>query len=104
MRHEEFLSKLDNALHGLFFSKYSDLHKKGIELLRMFNAYSGLSCIATTPEEFRARIVRYEKIQNLPTTEDRYVLAEFLLPKILSDMSDATTMRRLVEWINSLAS
>ena len=91
-------------MHNFSFSRYSELHARATELLKLFNAFSGTSYVAAPPEEFQARIVRYEKSQNLPATDDTYILAELLLPKILSDTSDAAIMRRILEWMNSLAS
>lgn len=98
-RHEEFLGKLDNAIHNVFVGEYKKLHNLATDLLRRFNSESGAGYPAASLEDFQARVMRGEQLQDVPPVEDVDRMAEFLLPKILKDTTDVMTMRRLMHWI-----
>jgi len=98
-RHEEFLSKLDNAIHHVFTERYRALYERARKLLAAFNSGTGSSCAQASPEEFQARVIQGERTQGIPEAEDEDRLAEFLLPRILQDAADIDVMRRVTDWL-----
>jgi hypothetical protein len=44
-----------------------------------------------------------ERTQDIPTSSTRDLLAKFLLPKVLLDTADLTTMRKVTAWIDTLS-
>lgn len=60
-RHEEFLSRLDNAIQNVFVWKYRALHEAALDLLKRFNADTGSSYPAASLEDFQARVMRGEQ-------------------------------------------
>jgi hypothetical protein len=101
-RHEEFLAKLDNAIQNVFIGNYRELYDGAIDLLRKFNEGSGSAYIASSMEVFQARVMKSEQMQDIPSAEKPDLLAKFLLPKVLTDTADVMTMRRVMDWIDTL--
>mgnify|MGYP000303569499 CR=1 FL=1 len=102
-RHEEFLAKLDNAIQNVFVGKYRQLYDVALDLLRRFNQGTGSSYGPAPLEDFQARVMRGEQIQDIPLAADMESLAEFLLPKILGEATDVTIMRKVMEWVSTPA-
>jgi hypothetical protein len=100
-RHEEFLVKLDNAIQNVFAGKYRALYEFGTDLLKRFNLGTDSSYAAASLEDFQARVMRGEQIQDIPPSDQTERLAEFLLPKILGEATDVTIMRKVMEWVAS---
>lgn len=101
-RHEEFLSKLDNAIQNVFVGKYLKLYEQARDLLTRFNMATTSSYPAAPVEDFQARVMRGELMQDLALMGDEEQVAEFLLPKILQDATDVVTMRKVMSWIGSI--
>jgi hypothetical protein len=99
-RHEEFLGKLDNAIHNVFIVKYRELYDVALDLLRRFNADVGSSYSAAAPEDFQARVMRGEQTQDIPSRDEKERLTEFLLPKVLRETTDVMIMRKVMEWVS----
>jgi hypothetical protein len=102
-KHEDFLSKLDNAIQNVFAGKYRDLYQSALDLLKRFNAETASFYAAASLEDFQARVMRSEQTQDAPSAEEPELLAEFLLPKILPETADFMTMRKVMEWVSSPA-
>ena len=100
-RHEEFLSKLDNAVQNVVVKKYVSLHQHAVDILRRFNGDSDTKYLAASLEEFQARVMRFEQTQEIPPIEDGERIAKFLLPKILSDAADVGVMQQIMKWVNA---
>lgn len=100
-RHEDFLAKLDNAIHNVFVAKYRTLYDAATDLLKRFNLDTGSSYAAASLEDFQARVMRGEQIQDIPSAEEKEQLAEFLLPKILREATDVAIMRKVMEWVST---
>ncbi len=100
-RHGDFLGKLDNAIQNVFVGKYRPLHDAAVELLRRFNLGTKSSYQAASLEDFQARVMRGEQIQDIPPAAEKERLAEFLLPKILKEATDVTIMRKVTDWVGS---
>lgn len=98
-RHEEFLGKLDNAVHNVFVGKYRTLYDVATELLKQFNLGTGSTYTAASLEDFQARVMRVEQSQHIPPVSESEQFAEFLLPKILGEATDVTIMRKVMEWV-----
>ena len=102
-RHEEFLGKLDNAIQNVFVGKYRTLYDAATDLLKQFNLGTGSSYAAASLEDFQARVMRGEQIQDIPPAGESERLAEFLLPKILGEATDVTIMRKVMVWVSTPA-
>ena len=101
--HQEFLSKLDNAIQNVFVGNYRALYDAATDLLRQFNQSTGSSYGAATLEDFQARIMRSEHIQDVPSASEKDVFAEFLIPKILKEATDIRIMQKVMAWVSILA-
>jgi hypothetical protein len=101
-RHEEFLSKLDNAIHNIFIERYRELYESAKHFLNEFNSITGSSYQPISEEDFQANVMRAELAQELPDEIDQEELAEFLLPKILK-AHDIHTMKKITDWVSSKA-
>lgn len=95
----EFLSKLDNAIFHVFVERYSQLYEQAVKLLAKFNLETGSECGQASPEDFQARVASAESrgVDIPSTTADR--LKEFLLPKIIRDVSEIAVIARLQDWL-----
>jgi nucleoside 2-deoxyribosyltransferase len=100
-QHEEFLGKLDNAIRNAFGQQYEGLLDHARELLQRFNRDMGLQCAQAAAEEFQARVMKGEQTGGIPPVEQEGLLAQFLLPKIIADFTDATVIQRYTQWIGA---
>jgi hypothetical protein len=100
-RHEELLKKLDNAFHNVFVERYRELYTEASEVLRAFNRDMGAAYPMASLAEFQARIIRGELSQDVPAKENRARFAEFLLPKILREATEANIMRQVDKWLET---
>ncbi len=98
-KHEEFLSRLEIAIQSHFRARYDALYGQALELLRDFNAAIGATFEASPREAFTALVMRGERTGGIP--QDKELLAEFLLPKIVKDFSDSRVFREYNQWITS---
>jgi hypothetical protein len=98
-RHVEFLSKIDNAMNSLYGKDYQPLHETAKALLRQLNKGLSTNYEACSLEEFRARVLLRKPTEDIPEQEDKRHLAEFLLPKIIMDWTDMSTIRKVDNWI-----
>lgn len=94
---------MDNAIQNVFVEKYKSLYDNAIELLQRFNMETRSSYVAAIPEDFQARVMRGEQTQDIPSSDDKEQMAEFLLPKILSETADVEVMRKVMEWISTVS-
>lgn len=99
---ETFLKKLNNAVCNVFSHKYVPLYKEAIKLLRKFNDDTHRNFKQVELEVFQSRVIKGEQTQGIPKESDLYKFAEFLLPKIISDMSDLSVMHLIIDWLKSL--
>jgi hypothetical protein len=102
-RHEDLLSKIDNAIRNAFGQRYDGLWEKAREFLQRFNAETGLQCRQKDSEEFRALVMRGEQTGGIPSEDQVDLLAQFLLPKIIDDFTDPQVIRKYSEWITTLS-
>ncbi len=96
---EDVLSKIDNAIHNVFVDRYQKLYSKASELLREFNSSTNINLQAASPEEFQARVIQGERMQGLPDQSNEFLMADFLLPRLIRDVADGSTMRNVTAWI-----
>lgn len=102
-RHEDLLSKVDNAIRNAFGHRYEWLWEKAREFLQRFNAETGLQCQQKKREEFRALVMKGEQTGGIPSEDQEVVLAQFLLPKIIADFTDQKVIQKYMEWIATLS-
>ena len=100
-KHEDFLSKLDNAVRNVLGSSLDipRLYELARDLLKRFNADSGFTHDQASREEFHARVVRAAETQGVPRIDEAVRLGRFLLPKILQDATDLNVMQRVTVWL-----
>lgn len=100
-RHEEFLSKLDNAIRNVLGARLEveHLYEAARELLRRFNEGTGHNHVQISRDEFQDRLVRSSERQRIPSITETSEIAAFLLPRILSETSDVSVMERITEWL-----
>ena len=82
------------------FDKYRLMYEEAIILLKQFNSETESIFSPASLEEFQARVMRGEQIQDVPFSKAKEQYTEFLLPKILVEATDLNTMRRLMDWIS----
>jgi hypothetical protein len=99
--HIEFLDRIDNAIHHVFAERYERMLGRARELLLEFNTYFHAEYAEATPEEFQRRMIHREKTQGTLDEADKADVVECLLPRIIQDSGDASTMRRIMEWLNT---
>jgi hypothetical protein len=95
----DVLAKVDNAIHHVFVDRYQQLYSKAREILQEFNRACGLGLEETTPEEFQARVIQGERTQGSPDRSDDFMMTDFLLPRIIRDVADGSTMRKVTTWV-----
>lgn len=96
----EVLTKLDNAIRHVFGARYEALYSQALELLREFNRSTGLALPEAGAEEFQTRVMSGEHLHGLPDQGNEYMVADFLLPRIIRDVADGATMRRITDWVS----
>ena len=103
-RHDELLSKIDNAIRNAFGQSYEGLWEKARGFLQKFNAHTGLQCRQIELEEFRALVMRGEQTGGIPSEDQEDLLAQFLLPKIIADFTNPKVIQEYSRWISTLSS
>jgi hypothetical protein len=86
-KHEDFLTRLETAIHGHFRARYDTLYTSALDLLRDFNTAVGATFEASPREAFTALVMRGERTGGIPNNNE--LLAEFLLPKVIKDFADS---------------
>lgn len=95
----DVLSKVDNAIHHVFVERYHLLYMRARELLQEFNRSAGLRLEDASPEDFQARVVQGERTQGLPERTNDFLMADFLLPRVIRDVADGSIMRKVTTWV-----
>lgn len=101
-KHEELFTKLDNAIRNVFGQGYQDLFEKARVFLQKFNKDTGLNCQQKELEDFQALVMRGEQTSGIPPEDQEAMLAQFLLPKIIADFTDATVIKKYTHWVSGL--
>jgi len=99
-RDVDVLAKVDNAIHQVFVERYEQLHSRARSLLQEFNRSEGICLEEASPEEFQARVMQGERIQGLPDGANDFLMADFLLPRVIRDVADGTTIRKVTAWVS----
>lgn len=102
-RHDELISKIDNAVRNAFGQGYEGLWEKARGFLKRFNSDKDLQCKQIELEEFRALVMRGEQTGGIPSEEQEDLLAQFLLPKIIADFTDPKVIKKYTEWVTNLS-
>lgn len=97
--HVQLLANVDNAIHHVFVERYQQLYSKARALLAEFNRSMGLCLDEASSEEFQARVMQGERAQGLPDPANHFLMAEFLLPRVIRDVADGATMRKIMAWV-----
>lgn len=98
-RDQELLSKLDKAIQSTLGGDYTALFEKAVALLWKFNADTSSAYSSASLEEFRARVLRGERLEDIPAPHDSG-FAEFLLPKVVAEATDITVIRKIDKWLS----
>ncbi len=98
-RDEEVLSKIDNAIQNVFVERYRQLYSKAIDFLKDFNRSSDMTLQEASLDEFQARVMQGERMQGLPDSSNEFLMVDFLLPRVIRDVADVSTMRKITAWL-----
>jgi hypothetical protein len=101
--HVQFFERLDNALRNVFFQRYEVLYEQGRTVLADFRRGTRIEPGEASREVFLNRVMVAERTALLPSTDDAFAVAEFVLPRIVADASDAALMSAITGWIARLA-
>jgi hypothetical protein len=101
-RDQELLAKLDNAIQSTLGGDYAKLLDEAVNLLRRFNADTGSEYSSASLDEFRARTIRGERLEAIPSANDPG-FAEFLLPKVIAEATDISVIRKIDKWLSQIA-
>lgn len=96
---KDVLMKVDNAIHHVFVERYQQLYSQAKALLQEFNRSFALCLEEVNQEEFQARVIQGERMQGLPDRGNEFLMADFLLPRVIRDVADGATIRRLTTWV-----
>jgi len=97
--HEEFLSRLDNAVSNVFARDYAPLFEEACQLLKVFNGSTSSTYLPASMEEFQIRVMKGEYAEGIPAPQQESLRIEFLLPRIIAEPTDIGAMRKVTEWI-----
>jgi|SRR6266853_3082947 len=95
----EVLSKIDNAMRNVFVERYRKLYANAREILLEFNKRYGMALEEASEEEFQARVIQGERVQGLPDAANEFLMADFLLPRVIRDVADGNVMRKITGWV-----
>lgn len=98
-RDQELLAKLDNAIQNTLGGDYAALLDHAVALLQRFNADTSSAYLPAPLEEFRARVIRGERLEGIPGPSDSG-FAEFLLPKVIAEATDISIIRKIDKWLS----
>lgn len=99
-RHREFLEKLDNAFHNIFMESYESLYKKATEVFREFKEDTQAQVELTSKEVFMKRVMIAERTEDIPSMENLGALRDFILPKIIADVSSSRIIGLINQWLS----
>jgi hypothetical protein len=102
-RDQELLSKLDNAIQSTLGGDYAMLLDQALALLQKFNVDTSSTYLPASLDEFRARAIRGERIESIPSANDPG-FAEFFLPKVIAEATDISVIRKIDKWLSKVAS
>ena len=98
--HEDFLSKLDNALTNVFVEDYESLYEKALEILRELNKETDLHIDPIKKDLFIAKVMSNERKTPIPDFTDQLKLKYFVVPLIMDMSSNAgITTEKVTEWL-----
>jgi hypothetical protein len=97
-KHEDLLSRLDNAVQNVFSARYQALYEEAKHFLLEFNQATASTYAPAALDEFQARVMRSEQTQAMPSDQESARFACFLLPKVLRETSDLEVMRKVMDW------
>jgi hypothetical protein len=98
-RDQELLSRLDNAIQNTLGGDYTSLFDQALRLLQKFNGDTASGYPPTSLEEFQARVIRGEKLEEIPGS-DEPGFADFMLPKIIAEATEISVMRKIDKWLS----
>jgi nucleoside 2-deoxyribosyltransferase len=101
LAHDQLLlSQLDNAIHNVFVERFKELYERAESLLKDFNGATSSNYRSVDLEEFRDRVIQGERVQGLPDPGNAFLTADFLLPRVIQDVADGSTMRKITTWVS----
>lgn len=98
-----FLENLDNAIENITFKRYQPLYEQAKLIFTRFNSANAMR-FHHVSQQFFLSSLRDADREGLLTTlaNDEKSIAEFLLPKMIENITDAQTMRAILDWLGTL--
>jgi nucleoside 2-deoxyribosyltransferase len=90
--------KLNKALSGFLFERYTELYEMSRDFLKEFNKDTNSAHAPVSKKDFQLQMVQAEKTQGIPKAED--ALREFLLPRVMGTaVADVGVMKSVQSWL-----
>ncbi|MBA3874180.1 MAG: hypothetical protein ABI970_05845 [Chloroflexota bacterium] len=97
-----FLNKLDNALENITFKRYIPLYEQAQRIFIHFNNASMMRFQQASQQVFLNNMRDADRQGTLSTLpKDEKSIAEFLLPKIIVNLTDVQVMQTIFDWLNT---
>ena len=100
---EQAIGSIEGAVQHLVSERFVGTHERAIQLLRQFNADTRSNVPAATIQMFVQRLIIGERTAAIPDESDPVGFAQFMLPRIVADSSEAAVMKSIVEWLQQLS-
>lgn len=98
-----FLKKLDNALENITFKRYEPFYLQAKLTFDRFNSSNAMRFRPVTQQLFFGSLRDADRQGVLSKlANDEKSIAEFLLPKIVENTTDAQMMRYILDWLDTL--
>ncbi|MCW3110672.1 MAG: hypothetical protein JWQ09_5178 [Segetibacter sp.] len=98
-KHEDFLSKLDNALSNVFVANYEHLYEKALIIFDQFQKDNNIDAYPIKKEIFTAKVMTKERLRPIPELTEEVKIKQFLLPLIIDTSSDFDVMEKVTRWL-----
>jgi len=99
--HSEFFERLDNALHNVFRSRFDAFYEAGKSALAQFRRATSAHVELAPIDVFVRRMMAIDNTTPMPALDDELSVAEHVLPRIILENTDYSTMSKLTEWITA---
>ena len=98
-KHIEFFEKLDNALFNVFMEQYEDLYERARAIFYEFKQQTRARVELISKRVFLLRVMPAEQAQEFPSLGNDAEVREFILPHIIADVADITTLNQITNWL-----
>ena len=91
-----------NALRNALVERYDQLFEEAAALFQQFRKSTNVRVAMASRELFVQRVVKAETVASIPNQLDAFEFAEFVLPKIVAEATEADLMRHITTFVESI--